>query len=191
MSDSRLPLLAGGGVALLLFLELIVGSLLNILQDATIDNDGITGNLFDGFGPSLFYNLLTFVAFGIGIWISLRFVEPVRANDRWLRVIRRGLIATLFGTACVFVLAILQALLGALHVTAYPLVEPLNPTVNGDALMTGLQNAVGSIVSPLIWWAPFAVLATLLVRIRLSTRSLDEPEAATHPASDAETLVSH
>lgn len=186
MTSSRLARLAAIGIAVVLVVQALVTLLVSYVPvgvSIRFPADYLPG-LISGI---IFDELLPVVAFAVGIWICLRFVSRVEVSDCWSIVIRKGVQAALLGAAAYLVYLGLQAVVLDFTVSKYPFVNAVDPSVNGAALAPQLLSSLLSTVRELVEWVPLAVLAVVLVRIRLAM-GVEPDENATDRASDAESL---
>ena len=187
MTSSRVSLVTAAIVAAILLAQAFVSTVLSVVYGGfLVTNSGIQAFPISGF---VLNDVFSIVAFGLGVWLSLRRVAPVRATDRWTRVIGRGFIAALMGTLAVFVLALVWALLATIHVSGYPFGYSLDPSVDASALGTNVLSIAQAVFTALIEWFPLVVLATVLERLWLGAHP--DVVDATVPASPAGTLVDH
>jgi hypothetical protein len=165
MTTSRVPFIAALIVAGVLVVQSFVSIWLSYLSAALTPGVGLQGFPVLEF----FLNDVTrIIAFGIGVFLSLRFFAPIHAGDRWGRVIGRGFIAALVGTAVVFVVAIIWAILAAIHISAYPFGYSVDPSIDGAAVGNNVLLVFNAILNPLVEWFPIVVLATVLSRVWLA-----------------------
>jgi hypothetical protein len=186
MSRTRVTLVTAACVALVLLLQTVVETVLSdIVIVGAIDHQSALPSF--ALLQVVLASVVRVVAFGLGVWLSLRVIAPVGAVDAWTRVIGRGIIATLLGTAAVALVALLWAILAAVSVSAYPLGYSLDPTINGDSLANTLAGAFSAVFPALIEWFPLVVLATMLLKLWLVAHPVSE--AVTVPASRVGTLA--
>jgi hypothetical protein len=113
-------------------------------------------------------SLLHFAAFGLGVYLSLRFIAPIESDSSWQRVITRAILATVCGTIIAFAFAAVVSLIAAVTIGAYPLGYSLNGAVDPDRLQFGIQNAIAGAFAPLIQWLPLAVLGIVFLKLWLA-----------------------
>lgn len=179
---------AAVGVSLVLVAQTLIGTLVGLLPiyQSLQFGPGSVSRIIWGFISG---TVLPDIAFGVGLWISLRFISRIQKDDGWKVVIRRGVIAALIGACAFVVFALLQILISSVTVSQYPFVNAVNPSLDVPSFGQELVTLVLSCVRNLFEWIPFSVLAVILLRIGLPSADNDEP--VTDRASDAESLEVH
>jgi hypothetical protein len=112
-------------------------------------------------------DLLHDAAFGVGVYLSLRYFAPVGAEVSWRQTIVRAIIATVAGAVLAFAVAALVSLVAAVTIGAYPFGYSLNAVVDGNRITFGIQNAVAAALTPLIQWLPLTVLGVVFLKLWL------------------------
>jgi hypothetical protein len=129
------------------------------------------------FNANLFWTLLSgllhYAAFGAGVFLSIRYIAPVRADGSWRRTITRGVLAAVSGAVAALVFDCVVSVIAAITIGAYPFGYALDGAVDPSRIQFGVQNTVAAAITPLIEWLPLVVLAGVLLRLWL----------AAHPAT--------
>jgi hypothetical protein len=128
------------------------------------------------FGAGLFWSLLTsllhYAAFGLGVFLVLRFSAPIATRGSWGSTIVRGIVATIGGAVVAFAFSALVSMIAAVTIGSYPFGYALDAGVDGNRVQYGIQNAVAGALTPLIGWLPITVLAVVLLRLWLAAHPL-------------------
>jgi hypothetical protein len=130
---------------------------------------------------SLLVGLLHYAAFGLGVYLALRFLAPIGASDSWRPTIVRAIIATISGAVVALAFAALVSLIASVTIGAYPFGYSLNVAVDGNRIQYGIQNAIAAALTPLIGWLPLTVLGCVFMKLWLTVHPADT--AAKEPAS--------
>jgi hypothetical protein len=163
--------------AALIAAALTVEGLLLGLWSTGIDVAGFGIPVGQFFGPNLFWallvDLLHYAAFGLGVYLALRYFAPVGVEVSWRQTINRAIIATVVGGVLAFALAALVSLIAAVTIGSYPFGYSLNAVLDGNRITFGIQSAVAGALTPLIQWLPITVLGVVFLKLWL----------AAHPAA--------
>jgi hypothetical protein len=127
---------------------------------------------------SLLVALLHYAAFALGVYLALRFLSPIGAQDSWRQTIIRAIIATIAGAVVAFAFAALVSLIASVTIGAYPFGYSLDAALDGNKIQYGIQNAIAGGLTPLIGWLPLTVLGCVLLKLWLAAHP------ATTPAKD-------
>jgi hypothetical protein len=142
------------------------------------------GSIAEFFTAGMFWSLLTaflhYAAFGVGVFVSLRFAAPVTDANSWRRVVRSGVIATIFGAVSAFIYGAIVSAIAAVTIGAYPFGYSLDAAVDPSRIQYGLQNVVAGALTPLLAWLPLTVLACVFLKLWLSAHPMiiDQTNAA-------------
>jgi hypothetical protein len=135
--------------------------------------------------PNLYWTLLTgflhYAAFGAGVFLAIRYIAPVKAEDPWRRTISRGIVATVAGAIAAVIFDSVVSFIAAVTIGAYPFGYSLDGAVDPGRIQFGFQNTVASAITPLIEWLPLVALACVLLKLWLAAHLATAP--ATVPAS--------
>jgi hypothetical protein len=166
-------------VAACIAAALAVQGLVLGLWSTGIDVAGFGEPLAQLFGPDLFWallvSLLHYAAFGLGVFLTLRFLAPIAAQDSWRRTVVRGIIATVGGAIVALAFSVLVSLIAAVTIGAYPFGYSLDAAIDGNRIQFGIQNAIAGALTPLVGWLPITVLGVVFLRLWI----------AAHPAAPA------
>ena len=124
----------------------------------------------------LVIGLLHCAAFGLGVFLALRWFAQVEGTTSWRQTIVRAILATIAGAVVAFVFAAIVSLVAAVTVGAYPFGYSLEGSIDGNKVQYGIQNAIASSLTPLLGWAPMTVLGIVFLRLWLTA----------HPAAAAD-----
>jgi hypothetical protein len=116
---------------------------------------------------SLLISLLHYAAFGLGVYLALRFFAPIGASDSWRQTIVRAIMATISGAVVALAFAALVSLIASVTIGAYPFGYSLNAAVDGNRIQYGIQNALAAALTPLIGWLPLTVLGCVFLKLWL------------------------
>jgi hypothetical protein len=122
---------------------------------------------------SLLVDLLHYAAFGLGVFLALRWFARIGATDTWRQTIIRGIIATVSGAVIALAFSAVVSLIASVTIGSYPFGYSLDASVNGYEVQYGIQNAIASALTPLIGWLPLTVLGVVFLKLWL----------ASHPAT--------
>jgi hypothetical protein len=125
---------------------------------------------------SLLVGLLHCAAFGLGVFLALRWFARVDTTTSWRQTILRAVLATLAGAVVAFAFAAIVSLIAAVTIGAYPFGYSLNAAVDGSKIQFGIQNAIAGSLTPLIGWAPLTVLGIVFLKLWLPSH-LSKAEA--------------
>jgi hypothetical protein len=136
---------------------------------------GLTpGQIFSaGLAWALLVALLHYAAFGLGVYLSLRFLAPIDVHASWRQTIIRAIVATVSGAIVALAFSALVSLVAAVTIGAYPFGYSLDAAVDGYRIQYGIQNSISGALTPLIGWLPLTVLGVVFLRLWL----------AAHPAA--------
>jgi hypothetical protein len=182
MTRTRIALTTAGLIAA----ALAVIGLLMWLWDTSVEAAAFGIPVGPEFVPGLLWTalvtLLHFAAFGLGVYLSLRFLAPVEGESSWRRVLTRAIIATICGAVVAFAFSALVSLIAAVTIGAYPLGYSLGAAVDGNRIQFGIQNALAGAFAPLIQWLPATVLGVVLMKLWLGTHPAVAVPALPAPA---------
>jgi hypothetical protein len=116
---------------------------------------------------SLLLALLHYAAFGLGVYLALRFFAPIAATDPWRQTIIRAILVTVSGAVVALALYALVSLIASFTIGAYPFGYSLDAAVNGYKVQYGIQNTIAGALTPLIGWLPLTVLGCVFLRLWL------------------------
>jgi hypothetical protein len=135
--------------------------------------------LGDVFGPNLIISLLVallhYAAFGLGVYLALRFFAPMSPDAPWRLTIVRAITVTVSGAVVALAFSAIVSLIASITIGAYPFGYSLDAAVDGYKVQYGIQNTIASAVTPLIGWLPLTVLGCVFLKLWL----------AAHPTVDA------
>jgi hypothetical protein len=116
--------------------------------------------------------LIEFVPFGIGVFVSLRYVAPIQASSSWGSIVVRAIIAAALGVAAVFVVGAVQAAILTIGPGAQPFGYsfPGGGSVNYDGLPYRLASSASSALSEFFGWLPLVVVAGIFQKLWLASR---------------------
>jgi hypothetical protein len=149
-------------------------SLVLFLWNVGVDAVGFAAGTTTGdlFPPSLAWDLLVVLlhcaAFGLGIYLALRFFAPVESDMSWRRTIARGIIASLSGTVVAFAFTVLLTVITATTFGPHPFGYSFSAGVDPYDLQNGIQYAIKGFFPPLIDWLPVTALGVVFLRLWLS-----------------------
>ena len=177
MTRTRISLTAAGLIAAGLAAQ---GLVLGVWGTA-IGVVGFRLALGEIFSAGLFWTLLVallhYAAFGLGVYLSLRFLAPIGGQDTWRQTIIRAVLATVSGAIVALAFSALVSLVAAVTIGAYPFGYSLDAAVDGNRIQYGIQNAIAGALEPLVGWLPLTVLGVVFLRLWL----------AAHPAAESTT----
>jgi hypothetical protein len=180
MTTSRIPLTTAAIIAGALAVQGLVLGLwstgLGVVGFGVVITQLLTVNLV----WSSLVGLLHYAAFGIGIYLALRFFAPIGASDSWRQTITRAIIATISGAVVALAFSALVSLIAAVTIGAYPFGYALDAAVNGYQVQYGIQNAIAGSLTPLIGWLPLTVLGCVFLKLWLAAHPspIDAPAPA-------------
>jgi hypothetical protein len=180
MTRTRISLTAAGLIAAALAVQ---GLVLALWSTAIgIAGFGLTsGQLFSaGLFWTLLVSLLHYAAFGLGVYLSLRFLAPIGGQDSWRQAITRAVIATISGAILALAFSALVSLVAAITIGAYPFGYSLDAGVDGSRIQYGIQNAIAGALTPLLGWLPLTVLGVVFLKLWLAAHPA--PVEITAPA---------
>jgi hypothetical protein len=145
----------------------------------------IVGHNLPAFVGGMFDEVVRYVLFGAGVFISLRFIAAIGAADGWRRVIVRGVVAAAIGAAVITVVVSIEGFLGAATLGDHPFGYAFEPGFNSQQFGQGILNGLSAGAAAFVDWVPLVVLAGILQKLWLARHP---GAAATGPASPAGTL---
>ena len=113
----------------------------------------------------LVLDLLGAAAFGVGVWVSLRWVAPVGMDVGWRKTVLRGVVATAVGSATGAVMSVIITFVLSTSPGAYPLGYSFSPTLNIDNAWEEIPNDVFSGVFSFVDCVTVVVLAVVLFKV--------------------------
>jgi hypothetical protein len=171
MTRTRILLNTAGLIALVLAIQAVVLELWNLgilgvefASGALSGGDLINGYLF----LDLLVSVLHCAAFGLGVFLALRYFAPVVATDSWRRTIIRGVLATVSGAVVAFAFYALVSLISAITIGAHPFGYALSAGVDASQVQYGIWNTIGTALNPLILWLPLTVLGVVFLKLWLA-----------------------
>jgi hypothetical protein len=179
---ARSALWAGGGVAVVLFVQLLVGTVLSVLSYAGYGALGSPTGTWDP--PTLFSPLLGFgndvvgrvLPFGIGVFLALWLIVPLAAAQGVVRVVVRSVAASAVGALASLLVLTLLGVSSALA-SAGPWFGDSMPRFDGYSLVLALSSAVQNAALQFVQNTPLVVLAGILVTF-LATLGRGEARAS-------------
>ena len=181
MTTTRVTLITAGIVAGVL---LVQGVIVGVWSTAFgfIALGGFAAPINAMINPGLFWTLLTgllhYAAFGAGVFLAIRYIAPVRADDSWRGTISRGVVATVAGAMAALIFDGVVSVIAAITIGAYPFGYSFNGSLDPGRIQFGFQNTVATAITPLIEWLPLVVLACVFLKLWLAAHP------ATAPAKD-------
>jgi hypothetical protein len=132
---------------------------------------GSLGPLPNLFIQSTFWTLLTsllhFVAFGTGVFIVIRYIAPIGAQDTWRNTVLHGIFAAVGGAIAAVIFDCIVSFIAAITIGAFPFGYSLNGAIDPSRIQYGFQNTVAASVTPLIEWLPLVLLACVFLKLWL------------------------
>jgi hypothetical protein len=117
---------------------------------------------------SLLVQLLHYAAFGLGVFLALRYIAVVSVRDTWRQTLIRSIIATICGAVLALAFGAIVSLIAAITIGPYPFGQSLNAQIDPLQFQYGLQNTLAGALAPLIQWLPMTVLGCVLLRLWLA-----------------------
>jgi hypothetical protein len=158
--------------AALLAAALAAQGLVLALWNTGIGVAGFGYSLASQFGAYVFWSLLVallhYAAFGLGVFVSLRFLAPVGSGESWRQTIGRAIVASVAGAIIAFAFSALVSLIAAVTIGAYPFGYSLDAGVDGSRVQWGFTNALSGSLTPLIGWLPLTVLCVVFLKLWLA-----------------------
>ncbi len=158
-------------VGAFLLAQYIVSSIFNLafdsVEQAVGQLSGLDGGIFANWFGSIVVDAILALGFAVGVFVSLRFVRPVSATSSWKSTILRGVVATAFGAVGIFLIRLLQTLLGSVKIGPYPFGYSFTASFNGNNAQFGLINALLVLVNPFISDVAIVVLACVFLKLWL------------------------
>jgi hypothetical protein len=128
------------------------------------------------FGPNLVVTLLVsllhYAAFGLGVYLALRFFAPMKADASWRLTIVRAITVTVAGAVVALAFSAIVSLVASVTIGAYPFGYALDAAVDGYKVQYGIQNTIASGLTPLIGWLPLTVLGCVFLKLWLAAHPL-------------------
>ncbi|HEX4057183.1 MAG TPA: hypothetical protein VHX87_02555 [Galbitalea sp.] len=188
MTKARIPLVVAGLVAAFLLVQFVVVAVVQfallVLGPGALESKDVP-EAVGSYAGGVLAVLVQLVFFGAGVYLSLRYIAPLRIDDGWKRTVVRGVIATLLGVAAVVVLGLVEALINASSVSPYPFAYSFGYSLAPEDFASRLPQAFEMGLNPLISWLVPVVLATVLLRVWLARQVV---AAVTTPAAVAAKL---
>jgi hypothetical protein len=120
---------------------------------------------------STLYQLIDFVPFGIGVFVALRYVAPIRASSTWGSIVVRAIVAAALGIAAVFVVEFVQAAIVTIGPGSHPFGYSFpGGTVSTDGLSFRLASVTTSVLVDFLQWLPLVVVAGIFQKLWLASR---------------------
>lgn len=177
MISSRVPLVSAAVVAGILLVQSIIIAVFGystlLPQLAVQAGANELRSVLPGVFGSFFVTVVNIVVFGIGVFVSLRFVAPIRSTDGWLTAILRGVVATAIGAVALLVLGIIETLFATVTAGLYPFGYAFHPGIGVDAAGRDALDSVQAGVTALVEWSPLVILAGLVQKIWLQHHPTD------------------
>ena len=179
MTRTRIALITSSLIAGVLLVQSMVLTLWG-LGFQTFANAALAGSsnlsgvddsaaLWAGLPLALFFSVLDCAAFGLGVFLSLRFVKRIDDKVTWKHVVVRAALATVLGAVAVFIVRLLETILRSVTAGPYPFGYSFTPTFDSLASQTGLLNALGGLLPPAAEDAPLVILVCVFLRFWLSS----------------------
>jgi hypothetical protein len=186
MTRTRIFLIAAALIAAAGAAEWLVLTLWSVGVEAV---EFVSGELQgDVFTALSFWNILGNVlhcaAFGLGVYLALRYLRPIYGQTPWRQAFTRSILATVGGVLVATVLNFVVTLIGAVTLGQYPFGYSVNPEINLNGVQFGLLDAAEGLLPTFVGWLPLTVLGCVLLRFWLQAHP---PVEATVPASPVET----
>ena len=176
MTRTRVALAVAGLIALVAFAQSAILTLYGYgfdLASASAFN-GSAGNaqnsaeIFPFLPGILLSDLVTAAAFGVGVFVSLRFIRSIAAGLGWRRVVIRGLIAASVGAVAVLALRLVETLLTGVKIGPYPFGYSFSPSFDPGNVQLGLANAFGQLLNPFVNYLPLVILGCVFLKLWLA-----------------------
>jgi hypothetical protein len=165
MTRTRISLITAGIIAGALAVQGLIlwvwSTALDILGFGLVITQIIGPNLFVG----LLVAILHYAAFGIGVFLALRYFAPIGASNSWRLTTVRAITVSVSGAVVAFAFSAIVSLIAAVTIGAYPFGYSLDAAVDGWKAQYGIQNAIAGAVSPLIEWLPLTVLGCVFLKL--------------------------
>jgi hypothetical protein len=121
------------------------------------------------FSVNLFWTLLVqllhYAAFGLGVYLAIRYIAVIAARDTWRQTITRGIIATISGAIVALAFGAVVSLIAAIAIGPFPFGQSLNSTFDPLQFQYGLENTLSGALAPLIQWLPLTVLGCVFLKL--------------------------
>jgi hypothetical protein len=138
------------------------------------------------FGPNLVFTLLIsllhYAAFGLGVYLALRFFAPMSADASWRLTIVRAITVTVSGAVLALAFSAVVSLVASITIGAYPFGYALDAAVDGYKVQYGIQNTIAGALTPLIGWLPLTVLGCVFLKLWLAAHPSTVGSTAPGPA---------
>jgi hypothetical protein len=189
MTRTRIFLTAAALIAAAGAAAWLVLTLWNVGVEAVeLASGELQGNVFTALSFwNILGNVLHCAAYGLGVYLTLRYFRPIDGQTPWRPVFTRSIVATVGGVLVATVLSFLVTLIGAVTLGQYPFGYSVNPELNLNGVQFGLLDAVEVLVPALVDWLPLTVLGCVLLRLWLRA---NPPVGVTAAASPVETPAS-
>jgi hypothetical protein len=166
-APTKVPLVTAALVAGVILAQELVLTIYGFIVQLTV-----LPEVFQSAGsPVALAGLLTLVravVFGVGVFVSLRFVAPIHGEDLWPKVILRGVIATAIGALALLAYGVVATLVSSINPGADIFGYSFNVQVNVSAAGQRIVDVLGGALDPLVELLPLVVLAAVLQRLWLS-----------------------
>jgi hypothetical protein len=161
---TKVSLVTAALIAAVIVAQWIILTVYAMVVQLTVDS-GVSGALGPAVGLGLLQVILEAVFFGIGVFVSFRFIAPIHADDLWRKVIIRGIIATAVGALAALVFGFVVSLIMAIGPNSEFFGYALNIQFTGQPYIVGVLERA---IDPLVTYVPLVVLAAVLQRLWLS-----------------------
>jgi hypothetical protein len=177
MTSTRVTLTAAGIIAGALAAQ----SLILAIWSTGFELVSFPVPLGEVFGPNLVFTLLIsllhYAAFGLGVYLALRFFAPMNPDAPWRLTIVRAITVTVSGAVVALAFSAIVSLIASITIGAYPFGYALDAAVDGYKVQYGIQNTIASGLTPLIGWLPLTVLGCVFLKLWLAAHpSAVEPK---------------
>jgi hypothetical protein len=128
-------------------------------------------------------SLIEVVLFAIGWFLAVRFIARVGSGDRWARIVGRGLIASLIGTAALVIGLTVVGFFGSLGPGDHPFGYAFDLTIYPTPFSNWAYGTAQYALQPLLTWFPLSILGCVFLRLWLAAHP--EPVETTDRVSVA------
>jgi hypothetical protein len=166
-APTKVPLVTAALVAGVILAQELVLTIYGLIVDLTVLPEVFQSG-GSPIGISAFLTFVRAVVFGAGVFVSLRFVAPIRGEDLWRKVVLRGVIATAIGALALLAYGVVVTLFSSINPGADIFGYSFNVQVDVSAAGQRIVNVLGGALNPLVEFLPLVVLAAILQRLWLS-----------------------
>jgi hypothetical protein len=167
MSSSRVPLVVGALVAAFLLAQSFADTVVSVISEISTPGLANPDLIFQGLFSlrPILLDVSWAVAFGVGVWVSLRWVSAARMDDGWRKTVIRGVIATALGATADVVAALIVTFVSASSPGQYPLGYSFRPTLSFGNAWEQIPSDVFNGVFAFIDCVAVVVLAVVLLKV--------------------------